>query len=58
MGDYTPRLTILLRRINEFSEKKFKPASSVLMALAEIDMGKHGKLMSGSLITLKYDWRL
>lgn len=26
------------------------------MALAETDMGKHGTLMSGSLITLKYNW--
>lgn len=38
--------------------KKIKPALSVLMALAEIDMGKHGTSMSGLLITLKYTWRL
>lgn len=35
MGDYAPRLSVLLRKL-----KKIKLALSVLMALAEIDMGK------------------
>lgn len=40
------------------SLKEIKPALFVLTTVLEINMGKHGKWMSGSLITLKYEWKV